>query len=297
MDFLSGSGLILLVCVLVGLGLVVRRRKSDSVTSIGAEKFVADIVESHASEAEAHRAPSAPPARTATETAPAFRLKPTRLAVFGLALAFALASLVTGFLSLTGGAAPLLPFLFLLASLACLATLRVLALRDRDRRRARTVLAVEQRQAQRRPSATSDTSHAPSSQQDRPAATVFSTVELKPAPERPARARQQMPVSHAAKALRRAKTQHHPVIAAPAPVADGEAATQQKPARLRMDEALPDTRWQVIEVPLPTYLEAETVRREAPAPFETEAAPKAQTQTLAEAASLNLDDVLKRRRA
>lgn len=296
MDFLSGSGLILLVCVLVGLGLVVRRRKSDSVTSIGAEKFVADIVESHASEAEACRAPSAPPARTATETAPAFRLKPTRLAVFGLALAFVLASLVMGVLSLTGGAAPLLPLLFLLASLACLATLRVLALRDRDRRRARTVLAVEQRQVQRRPSAPSDASHAPSSQQGRPAATV-STVELKPAPERPARARQQMPVSHAAKALRRAKTQHHPVIAAPAPVADGEAATQQKPARLRMDEALPDTRWQVIEVPLPTYLEAETVRREAPAPFETEAAPKAQTQTLAEAASLNLDDVLKRRRA
>ena len=296
MDFLSGSGLILLVCVLVGLGLVVRRRKSDSVTSIGAEKFVADIVESHASEAEARRGPSAPPARTATETAPAFRLKPTRLAVFGLALAFALASLVTGVLSLTGGAAPLFPLLFLLASLACLATLRALALRDRDRRRARTVLAVEQRQAQRHPSAPSDTSHAPSSQQGRPAATV-STVELKPAPERPARARQQMPVSHAAKALRRAKTQHHPVIAAPAPVADGEAATQQKPARLRMDEALPDTRWQVIEVPLPTYLEAETVRREAPAPFETEAAPKAQTQTLAEAASLNLDDVLKRRRA
>ncbi|WP_237204642.1 hypothetical protein [Rothia nasimurium] len=296
MDFLSGSGLILLVCVLVGLGLVVRRRKSDSVTSIGAEKFVADIVESHASEAEARRAPSAPPAQAATETAPAFRLKPTRLAVFGLALAFALASLVTGVLSLTGGAAPLLPLLFLLASLACLATLRVLALRDRDRRRARTVLAVEQRQAQRRPSAPSSTSHAPSRQQAQPAATV-STVELKPAPERPARARQQMPVSHAAKALRRAKTQHHPVVAAPAPIADGEAATQQKPARLRMDEALPDTRWQVTEVPLPTYLEAETVRREAPAPLETEAAPKAQTQTLAEAASLNLDDVLKRRRA
>lgn len=296
MDFLSGSGLILLICVLVGLGLVVRRRKSYSVTSIGAEKFVADIVESHASEAETRCAPSAPPAQAATETAPAFRLKPTRLAVFGLALAFALASLVTGVLSLTGGAAPILPLLFLLASLACLATLRVLALRDRDRRRARTVLAVEQRQAQRRPSAPSSTSHAPSRQQGRPAATV-STVELKPAPERPARARQQMPVSHAAKALRRAKTQHHPVVAAPAPVADGEAATQQKPARLRMDEALPDTRWQVTEVPLPTYLEAETVRREAPAPLETEAAPKAQTQTLAEAASLNLDDVLKRRRA
>ncbi len=296
MDFLSGSGLILLVCVLVGLGLVVRRRKSDSVTSIGAEKFVADIVESHASEAEARRAPSAPPAQVATETAPAFRLKPTRLAVFGLALAFALASLVTGVLSLTGGAAPLLPLLFLLASLACLATLRVLALRDRDRRRARTVLAVEQRQAQRRPSAPSGTSRAPSNQQGRPAATV-STVELKPAPERPARARQQMPVSHAAKALRRAKTQHHPVSTAPVLTSEVEATEQQASTRLRMDEALPDTRWQVTEVPLPTYLEAETVRREAPAPLETEAAPKAQTQTLAEAASLNLDDVLKRRRA
>lgn len=295
MDFLSGSGLILLVCVLVGLGLVARRRKT-SVTSIGAEKFVADIVESHVSEAEAPQALAAPQHQVAVESLPAFRLKPGRVALFGLALLFALAALVTGALALWGTGAALLPLLFLLASLACLATLRVLALRDRDRRRARTVLAVEQRQAQRRPSAPSGISHTPSSQQAQPAATV-STVELKPAPERPARARQQMPVSHAAKALRRAKTQHHPVVAAPAPIADGEAATQQKPARLRMDEALPDTRWQVTEVPLPTYLEAETVRREAPAPLETEAAPKAQTQTLAEAASLNLDDVLKRRRA
>lgn len=297
MDFLSGSGLILLVCVLVGLGLVVRHRKAGTVTSIGAEKFVADIVESHASEAEARRVPSASPAQVATETVSAFRLKPTRLAMFGLALAFALTSLVTGVLSFTGGAAPLLPLLFLLASLACLATLRVLALRDRDRQRARTVLTVEQRQAQRRPAIASESSSTCAGQRPGITASPVSTVELKPAPERPARARQQMPVSHAAKALRRAKTQHHPVSTAPLLTSEVETAEQQASTRLRMDEALPDTRWQVTEVPLPTYLEAETVRREAPAPLDTEAAPKSQTQTLAEAASLNLDDVLKRRRA
>lgn len=294
MDFLSGSGLILLVCVLVGLGLVARRRKT-SVTSIGAEKFVADIVESHVSEAEAPQALAAPQHQVAVESHPAFRLKPGRVALFGLALLFALAALVTGALALWGTVAALLPLIFLLASLACLGSLRVLALRDRDRRRARTVLAVEQRQAQTHPVSQQ---HTPQHLQQASQASVrVSTLDLKPAPERPARARQQMPVSHAAKALRKAKTQHHPVIATSAPVADSESTAQQVPTRLRMDDALPDTRWQVTEVPLPTYLEAETVRRAAPAPVETETAPHSQSQTLAQAATLNLDDVLKRRRA
>lgn len=295
MDFLSGSGLILLVCVLVGLGLVARRRKT-SVTSIGAEKFVADIVESHVSEAEAPRALATPQHQVAVESLPAFRLKPGRVALFGLALLFALVALVTGALALWGTGAALLPLIFLLASLACLGSLRVLALRDRDRRRARTVLAVEQRQAQVRPASQQKTSSGPVSLSSQ-ASTGVSAVELKPAPERPARARQQMPVSHAAKALRKAKTQHHPLVAAPVPVADNEPATLQVPTRLRMDDALPDTLWQVTEVPLPTYLEAETVRRAAPAPVETETAPHSQSQTLAQAATLNLDDVLKRRRA
>ncbi len=296
MSFLSGTGLILLVCVLAGLWFVARRRTAGTVTNIGAEKFVADIVESHLAEAESHHLPSAPSTETAAHNNPAFRLKPGRLILFGLALTFVAASLIAGVLALLGKVAALLPLLFLLAALTCLASLRLLALRDRNRQRARTVLTVEQRQAQRRPSAPSGTSRAPSNQQGRPAATV-STVELKPAPERPARARQQMPVSHAAKALRRAKTQHHPVSTAPVLTSEVEATEQQASTRLRMDEALPDTRWQVTEVPLPTYLEAETVRREAPAPLDTEVAPKSQTQTLAEAASLNLDDVLKRRRA
>lgn len=294
MDFLSGSGLILLVCVLVGLGLVARRRKT-SVTSIGAEKFVADIVESHVSEAEAPRALADPQHQVAVESHPAFRLKPGRVALFGLALLFALAALVTGALALWGTVAALLPLIFLLASLACLGSLRVLALRDRDRRRARTVLAVEQRQAQTHPAPQQDSPQ--HLQQASQASVRVSTLDLKPAPERPARARQQMPVSHAAKALRKAKTQHHPVIATSAPVTDSESTAQQVPTRLRMDDALPDTRWQVTEIPLPTYLEAETVRRAAPAPVETETAPHSQSQTLAQAATLNLDDVLKRRRA
>lgn len=294
MDFLSGSGLILLVCVLVGLGLVARRRKT-SVTSIGAEKFVADIVESHVSEAEAPRALADPQHQVAVESHPAFRLKPGRVALFGLALLFALAALVTGALALWGTVAALLPLIFLLASLACLGSLRVLALRDRDRRRARTVLAVKQRQAQTHPVSQQDTPQ--HLQQASQASVRVSTLDLKPAPERPARARQQMPVSHAAKALRKAKTQHHPVIETSAPVADSESTAQQVPIRLRMDDALPDTRWHVTEIPLPTYLEAETVRRAAPAPVEIETAPHSQSQTLAQAATLNLDDVLKRRRA
>lgn len=299
MDFLSGSGLILLVCVLIGLGLVARRRTTDSVTSIGAEKFVADIVESHAGEAESSRVSSTSQAqvRGVSESAPAFRPKPARMVLFGLALLCALSALITGALALWSHVAAFLPLVFLLTSLACLVILRVLALRDRDRRRARTVLAVEQRQVhQMRPASQQKTSSDPVSLSSQ-ASTGVSAVELKPAPERPARARQQMPVSHAAKALRKAKTQHHPVIATSAPVSDSGSTAQQAPTRLRMDEALPDTSWQVTEVPLPTYLEAEAVRREAPAPVEIETAPHSQSQTLAQAATLNLDDVLKRRRA
>lgn len=296
MNFLSGSGLILLVCVLAGLWLVARRRTSGTVTSIGAEKFVADIVESHVANAESHHVQPVSSTEAVTQSNPAFRLKPGRLILFGLALIFVAVSLVSVVLALLGKVAALLPLLFLLASLACLATLRVLALRDRDRKRARTVLNVEKRHNQRASAGSQQPSSFPADQNSLLTAAV-STVELKPAPERPARARQQMPVSHAAKALRRAKTQHHPVSTTPVLTSEVEAAEQQASTRLRMDEALPDTRWQVTEVPLPTYLDAKTVRREAPAPLDTEVAPKSQTRTLAEAASLNLDDVLKRRRA
>lgn len=293
MGFLSGSGLILLVCVLVGLGLVVRRRTTGSMTSIGAEKFVADIVENSDGPTGNRSGSLVALPEAPSEHAPIFRLNYGRVSLFGLALVLIIASLITGVLALMGKIAGLLPLLLFLASVGCLAGLRVLALRDRDRRRARTVLALEQKQARRRPSLPQEPSSARTHQQSQRAA----TLELKPAPQRPARARQQMPVSHAAKALRKVKTQHPMVAPTLAPASEGEARAPHAPARLRMDEALPDNRWQVTAVPLPTYLQAETARRPAPAPLEIEVAPQSQTQTLAEAATLNLDDVLKRRRA
>lgn len=62
--------------------------------------------------------------------------------------------------------------------------------------------------------------------------------------------------------------------------------------------------WSPVEVPRPTYIDAPEARRTAPEPVEVPQAPKSTSATLTEAASkgtsdsrLNLDDVLSRRRA
>lgn len=296
MALLSTSGVVLLVCVLAGLYMVNRRMKPQGTVAIGAEKYAADVVEEpaeHISTSETAVSEQQDVAGVTSGSA-SFGLVPRwgRVAIFAFACGAVLLGLVTGIMSALGTGSFALPLVCLAVAVGSLTVLRVLAIRDRARRRARTALTVEKTRRVHRSSGVSEVV-APVASAPQP---ETSSIELRHLPERPARARQQMPVSHAAKALRKART-HSPASLPPQAVQPTvEQATETSP-RLRMDEALPDTSWQVTEVPRPTYLDAPIAHREVPAVELPEAEKLSQTKTLAEAASLNLDDVLKRRRA
>lgn len=295
MELLSTSGIVLLVCVLAGLYLVSRRTKPQGTAVIGAEKYAADVMEEAPEPATADRSLESAQTLTASSEESAstgFVPRWGRLAIFSLACLALFLALVTGVMSLLGTASFAFPLMCALVATGSLTFLRVLAVRDRDRRRARTALTVEKARKAHRPSGTqgAESTANPVAQPE------TSSIELRHAPERPARARQQMPVSHAAKALRKARTQTPAATLRPSLAPVAQTDTEVTP-RLRMDEALPDTTWQVTEVPRPTYLDAPTVHRDLPTVNESEPEQLSQTKTLAEAASLNLDDVLRRRRA
>ncbi|MFW0118353.1 hypothetical protein ACN08Y_00270 [Rothia sp. P5764] len=295
MELLSTSGIVLLVCVLAGLYLVSRRTKPQGTATIGAEKYAADVMEEAPEPTSPERSLESVQTLTArSEGSPWTGFVPRwgRLAIFSLACLALFLALVTGLMSLWASASFAFPLFCLLVATGSLTFLRVLAVRDRDRRRARTALTVEKARKAHRPSGRqgAESSVNPLSHPE------TSSIELRPAPERPARARQQMPVSHAAKALRKARTQTPATALRPSLAPAAQRDTELTP-RLRMDEALPDTSWQITEVPRPTYLDAPTAHRELPTVNESEPEQLSQTKTLAEAASLNLDDVLRRRRA
>lgn len=296
MALLSTSGLVLLVCVLAGLYLVNRRVKPEGTVAIGAERYAADVME------EPERKDMTSDTDSSTQgldTLPVrsessgFVPRRGRVLIFGLASLTLLIALVTGIISWLDSASFVLPLACTLIGAGLLTFLRVLAIRDRDRRRALTALAVEKNQKAHMPVASRK--HESLINTSKQAET--SSLELRPAPGRPARARQQMPVSHAAKALRKART-HSPALRRPIISVDSTTDTDSEiRPRLRMDEALPDTSWQLTEVPRPTYLDAPIAHRDIPATEPEAPEHLSQTKTLAEAASLNLDDVLNRRRA
>lgn len=297
MELLSTSGIVLLVCVLAGLYLVSRRMKPQGTAAIGAEKYAADVIEESHEQSLKYESNTFGQAGTNTsvELVP-YALVPRwgRLTIFALACCALLVALVTGVMSVVGSVSFILPLTCGLGAACALGFLRILAIHDRDLRRVRTALTVEKtRKAQRSPNVREA--------QGAPGAVPSvdtSSLELRHVPELPARARKQIPVSHAAKALRQARTRGTTTNAIPkvAPPAT-ESPVSEAPSRLRMDEALPTTTWQVTEVPRPTYLDASVVHRDVPVPEPSEPERLSQTETLAEAASLNLDDVLKRRRA
>ncbi|WP_421083156.1 hypothetical protein [Rothia nasimurium] len=310
MSVLGTSGVILLALVLVGLMMINRQSKSRVAYAFGAEKACDDILVPTDSDEQvalmAYADADSPVAvaggfggsgsastADATEARPALRLRWGRMAIFGAGALFLLVSGVTALVAAFTALTFVTPVLFLLLALGCLVALRVLALRDRDRRRASTAMKVEQSKKLHRP-------ERPTLQEK----TQASRAEIAPGEEKPrratptlpARAQATLPVSHAAKALRKARTQHQPVrIQAPAESKAEEKSAE--PTRLRMDEALPDTRWTVTEVPRPTYLDAPVAQRKVVEPVETVQAPQSTSQTLAEAAGMNLDEVLRRRRA
>lgn len=296
MELLSTSGIVLLVCVLAGLYLVSRRMKPQGATTIGAEKYAADVVEETNEQGLAYEAADFGQVHDNNSVEPvSYGLVPRwgRLAIFSVACFALLLALVTGIMSMVGSGSFVFPLTCMFGAASALTFLRVLAIRDRDRRRARTVLNVEKTRKIHLSSTERDTQEVLG---------IFpqletSSIELRHVPERPARARQQLPVSHAAKALRKARTHSSaPMRPDITPSFDDLPSSDLVP-RLRMDEPLPTTTWQVTEVPRPTYLDVSIAHRDIPTTELPEPEQLSQTKTLAEAASLNLDDVLKRRRA
>lgn len=311
MSVLGTSGIILLALVLMGLYMINRQIKARAAYAFGAEKACDDILApADLDEAGAHiaytEAQISAPASTGyagsgssapVEPAPFrqnLRLRWGRLAIFGVGALALLASLVTGILAAVTALTFVTPVLLLMLGVGCLVALRVLALRDRDRRRASTALKVELSKKLHQPEHL--TSPSPGDKAPSPEVTKAVEQPQRVVPELPARAKATLPISHAAKALRRARTQHQP-LPAPAPAEPLAESATDAPTRLRMDEALPDTRWAVTEVPRPTYLDAPVAQRALVEPLEAPQAPQSNSKTLAEAAGMNLDDVLRRRRA
>lgn len=324
MGWIGTSGIILLVCVVVGFSIVSRRRQAATSTSFGAERFAADILENHREtydgygdgpvsepsegadgperDATPHlnRGESGSVDRASDTQGTGFTYRWGRVALFGLAVTLLLSAAGVGLASIWTTLSGVTALFLLLGSVACLATLRLLALRDRAHRRARAAPGSGHRLGPASHPVPATRAVATPVVAGESAADSIPEEAHTPAPQRPAPAHTTLPVSHAAKALRQARTHHLPGRLAPSTHASSPetvAEAEQPASRLRMDEALPDTGWQVTEVPRPTYLDAPVAQRPLPQPVETEQPPLSQTTTLAEAAALNLDDVLKRRRA
>lgn len=289
MALLSTSGVIVTLCILLGLYIVTgRSSRTQSRAPFGAEIYAEDVLEDAVLDAiERHEAGGSASASAATAPAspslntPSSKVavgKRGRLAVFAGAAFSLLGTAVTSFVAAFSLISWWVPASLLVFSLLALGVLRFWAVQDRNRSRGLAALKRGETSATQVPDRSAEAS-----------------VELKRAPQVTERSRQSLPVNHAVKALRAARTQHVPRRAPlePLPL----TGSDEMPARLRLDDELPYSGWQPVEVPRPTYLDAPVVHSEAPEPLQRDTAPKSRSKTLAQAASFDLDDVLRRRRA
>lgn len=289
MALLSTSGVIVTLCILLGLYLITgRNSKAQSRAPFGAEIYAEDVLEDAVLEAIKHQDaggslhPSGEPApASSTPSVPSPRVpvgKRGRLVIFGGAAFLFLSAVIMALVAAFGSVSWWVPVSLLAFSALMLGLLRFWAVQDRNRSRSLSALHRSEIHGARGPESTRDVS-----------------VELKHAPQVTERSRQALPVNHAVKALRAARTQHVPRRAPlePLPL----TASGEMPTRLRLDDELPHSGWQPVEVPRPTYLDAAVVHAVTPEPLQRNTAPKSRSKTLAQAASFDLDDVLRRRRA
>ncbi|MDO4898190.1 MAG: hypothetical protein Q3965_02675 [Rothia sp. (in: high G+C Gram-positive bacteria)] len=288
MSLLSTSGVIVILCILFSLYIVMNRRSASvSATHIGAEVYAEDVLE-HEADDTAVQGHSGYPLthQAATEAAASFtgayRLKRGRIAIFAVACCAFLAALITLPIALFTSLSWVVPPALFALSISALATLRLLAIRDCHKRRSGSVAQAEEQK------------NRVSAQPLRENTEVATEIELKQIGLTPARTRSQLPVNHAVRSLRMAKTHHQPQREAlvPQPL-DGDTAEP----RARMETKLPDQSWAPVEVPLPTYLEMPAAHTELPEAIERDTDARSTTDTLAQAAFLDLDEVLRRRRA
>ncbi|WP_307034872.1 hypothetical protein [Arthrobacter sp. B3I4] len=241
-------------------------------------------------ETDDRKAEAAPPS--------AFRIRYGRLSLALLGVLFLLTGVVSGVLRLFGLGSGWLPALTLLGAVGSVALLRTLAVRDRRRRvdaAFRSAMGAPVREAAPRPAERAAGLRAASPVKESP---LFD-AEAGVAPAKPAH----KPLT--AEDLRRA------ALAEAAASGDTSLVPAGNP------DPAEGARWEPVEVPKPTYVEAPKAERAAPEPLDLPEAPKAvgkpslkqaavrQPEATAEAKPLgkgqsalsNLDDVLQRRRA
>ncbi|MDQ0619729.1 hypothetical protein [Arthrobacter globiformis] len=238
--------------------------------------------------------------RPAAKGAGAFRIRYGRTAIAFVGLLSFLTAIVTGVLRLFGLGNPWVPATALLTGVAAVVVLRRLAVRDRRRKVSAAFRAAMGPPASRESAAEGHVEAAPAPE----------PVQLRESALFDAEAEAPKPKPLTAVELREAA-----LAVALAAGDESAAAPVQGPA------ASPESSWEPVEVPKPTYVEAAKAERQAPEPLALPEAPKSvgkpslkqgpaaappvaspnaaptKPLTKAQSALSNLDDVLQRRRA
>jgi hypothetical protein len=223
-------------------------------------------------------------------TGGAFRIRYGRTAIALVGVLALLTAFVSGVLLPFGIGSALLPVAGLAATVAAVALLRSLAVRDRKAKVNAAFRSAMSAPMRRQGAVVTDTAARPAA---RPESRLFDAEAHQPKPK---------PKPLTAMELREA------ALAVAVAAGDASAAASLKPA---------DTTWEPVDVPKPVYVEAAKAERPAPQPLDlpeapkavgkpslkqgvpaaTPAAPAAKPLTKAQSALSNLDDVLQRRRA
>lgn len=241
--------------------------------------------------------------RPAAQGAGAFRIRYGRTAIAFVGLLSFLTAIVAGVLGLFGIGNPWVPAVAFLTGVAAVVVLRRLAVRDRRRKVSaafRAAMGPSSDRTNHRAPAERPAEETPASEPEKPRENALFDAEAEAPKPKPLTAVE----------LREA------ALAVALAAGDESAA-----APIQSAAAAPDSSWEPVEVPKPTYVEAAKAERPAPEPLALPEAPKsvgkpslkqgpaaappaappnaapAKPLTKAQSALSNLDDVLQRRRA
>ncbi|MFF2315506.1 hypothetical protein ACFVTE_04465 [Arthrobacter sp. NPDC058097] len=245
-------------------------------------------------------APAPSGSRPAAKGTGAFRIRYGRTAIAFVGLLSFLTAIVAGVLRLFGLGNPWVPAVAFLTGAAAVVVLRRLAVRDRRRKVSAAFRAAMGSPASRESAAERPAESVPAAEPAQPRENALFDAEAEASKPKP---------------LTAVELREAALAVALAAGDESAAAPVQGPA------ASPDSSWDPVEVPKPTYVEAAKAERPAPEPLALPEAPKsvgkpslkqgpaaappvaspnaapAKPLTKAQSALSNLDDVLQRRRA
>ena len=296
--WVSSSAVLATVCVLCAVWLaprLLRREDTPVLAQVEARDLRVDAPPRRTGHTTVNDAPPSTPGRENTvntsDVAPSttalrgtlggLRIRWDRTLIFLAGALLLLTALLTAVVAPFTAVSWAVPIVLALLGVGCVAGLRYLAVEDRRNRRARTG--------------------------SRPAAPVAPQAEQRLFDNEDETRRE---VADRQRDLRTAAQAHHDVPteeAAQPATAPGYTLAELRAEALkvaRSSNAAPDT-WQPVPVPLPLYTQAPVVQRRTPEPLPVPQRPAARSTSLKDAVqagsresdALNLDDVLKRRRA